>query len=298
LDLTQVRALLSSSSEGLQIAVKQKLLPQEVVQYLETNPQAFMSIFPASEKGGRPQRLALDEEHDARPMTRKEIAEETMCILNNILQGSDHHAPLPEALQHLDGGKTFSEMVVDAVAGSAWHPDDYGRRPLPKVGSEIKPCEVEFTHETTVSCILRLRGQGHVVALNFASAINPGGGFLGGAEAQEESLARSSSLYPCLDKFRDCHYSLPLNGGCYTHSMIFSPNVPFFRDDDGNLQTPACCSVITSPACNTKRIKGSRSLAEARSIMKERARRVFHLAAAEHADVLILGAWGCGVFGG
>ena len=30
-----------------------------------------------------------------------------------------------------------------------------------------------------------------------------GGGFLGGAQAQEESLARSSGLYPCLTKFQD-----------------------------------------------------------------------------------------------
>jgi len=35
----------------------------------------------------------------------------------------------------------------------------------------------------------------NVICLNFASAKNPGGGFLGGSQAQEESLARSSGLY-------------------------------------------------------------------------------------------------------
>ncbi|HBR75644.1 MAG TPA: TIGR02452 family protein, partial [Cyanobacteria bacterium UBA11159] len=34
--------------------------------------------------------------------------------------------------------------------------------------------------------------------LNFASAKNPGGGFLRGTQAQEESLARSSALYKSL----------------------------------------------------------------------------------------------------
>ncbi len=37
-----------------------------------------------------------------------------------------------------------------------------------------------------------------VLVLNFASARNPGGGFLGGSQAQEESLARSSALYASL----------------------------------------------------------------------------------------------------
>jgi uncharacterized protein (TIGR02452 family) len=59
-------------------------------------------------------------------------------------------------------------------------------------------CEV--ANETTLSGISRLVGEraGPVAALNFASARNPGGGFLGGSQAQEESLARSSALYASL----------------------------------------------------------------------------------------------------
>merc|ERR1712008_39917 len=142
---------------------------------------------------------------------------------------------------------------------------------------------------------------GHIAVLNFASATNPGGGFKGGAQAQEESLARSSALYPCLAKFVDCHYSLPLKSGLYTHSLIFSPLVPFFKDDDGHLCPPRLCSVVTSPACNAKKINDKsdkRLVAQVCSAMRERVRRVFHLAAAENVRVLILGAWGCGVFGG
>jgi uncharacterized protein (TIGR02452 family) len=40
----------------------------------------------------------------------------------------------------------------------------------------------------------RLAAGGAVAALNFAAAGSPGGGFLAGARAQEESIARSSGL--------------------------------------------------------------------------------------------------------
>merc|ERR1719273_1331882 len=59
--------------------------------------------------------------------------------------------------------------------------------------------------------------------LNFASARNPGGGFSTGAEAQEESIARSSGLYPCLTKYFS-EFFVPnrrAKSGKYTNAMIF-----------------------------------------------------------------------------
>lgn len=61
-------------------------------------------------------------------------------------------------------------------------------------------CRLEIENQSTLAAIRSLVGEGAepVAALNFASARNPGGGFLGGSQAQEESLARSSGLYPSL----------------------------------------------------------------------------------------------------
>ena len=60
---------------------------------------------------------------------------------------------------------------------------------------------VQVTNETTLGAARRLVDWGlRPVALNFANGICPGGGFLGGARAQEEVLCRSSGLHATLDR--------------------------------------------------------------------------------------------------
>lgn len=139
-----------------------------------------------------------------------------------------------------------------------------------------------------------------VLALNFASAKNPGGGFLNGSQAQEESLARASGLYPALLKCREYYDLHRLNESClYTHSMILSPDVPVFRDDDDDLvDSPWLCTFLTSPAVNRGCILNNQPALEARiePVMRERVQRVLALAAVEGYRHLVLGAWGCGVF--
>src|SRR5205814_6075588 len=115
----------------------------------------------------------------------------------------------------------------------------------------------EVTNETTLDAARRLAAEGHrVVALNFASARHPGGGFLKGAIAQEESLCRSSGLYESLRDHEMYRYHAPMPGGMYTNYAIYSPDVPVFKNDDGELLAePYLCSFITSPAVNAGAIR-------------------------------------------
>ncbi|TFK74677.1 hypothetical protein BDN72DRAFT_893018 [Pluteus cervinus] len=94
-----------------------------------------------------------------------------------------------------------------------------------------------------------------VGVLNFASAKNPGGGFIRGAQAQEESIARSSTIYPSLitptaKRFYASHKKDP-KAGYYSHAMIYSPRVALIREDRGAWMVPIEVDVLTSPAVNT-----------------------------------------------
>ncbi|KAG6833628.1 hypothetical protein H0H87_004255 [Tephrocybe sp. NHM501043] len=144
--------------------------------------------------------------------------------------------------------------------------------------------------------------------LNFASAKRPGGGFLTGAQAQEESIARASTLYPTLmtaqaQKFYTLH-NHDSKDGYYSHAMIYSPGVAVFRDDSGGWIEPIEVEVVTSPAVNAgvvrKSLMGKLSAKATEErierVMKERMGRILFLFEQQGAKHIVLGSFGTGVF--
>lgn len=163
--------------------------------------------------------------------------------------------------------------------------------------------EFEVRNETTLMGAERLAKSEHfqkIGVLNFASAKNPGGGFLRGAQAQEESLARSSALYRSLLKcpdyydFHRSHKSL-----LYSDRIIYSPDCPVFKNDDGTLlEEPYLVDFITSPAPNAGEIRRNqpKDAEKIRDVLYSRGAKLLSLAVYHDCDALVLGAWGCGVF--
>jgi uncharacterized protein (TIGR02452 family) len=169
------------------------------------------------------------------------------------------------------------------------------------VAERPQAADIEVTGETTLQAAHRLveSGAPRVLALNFASAKNAGGGFLGGSGAQEESLARSSALYVTLQASREYYEENRRCKSClYTDHAILSADVPVFRDDDGNLlDRPYLVSFLTMPAANVGAIRaGSPDHGRVERVMRERVFYVLALAVAEGYQDVVLGAWGCGVF--
>jgi len=163
----------------------------------------------------------------------------------------------------------------------------------------IKPT-IEVTNETTTSAGLRLLNSGleNIVALNFASARNVGGGFLAGAVAQEEDLCRCSGLYLCI-KSKPIFYNKNIlcDDTFYTNHIIYSPNVPFFRNDNLDLLEEIFhISIISAPAPNVRAMENVDE-DNLRSILEIRAARILQIAIENNHENIILGAWGCGAFG-
>lgn len=152
---------------------------------------------------------------------------------------------------------------------------------------------------TTVQSILENSGHGNITALNFANAMYAGGAYVLGGNAQEESLCRASMLYYTIRTQKDYYHRNRLHVfPDYTDTMIYSENVPVIRNDDGTLlENPVLCNFITSPAVNRTFAKFMFSGKKINHIMYKRIEKIITLALEKKSDILILGAFGCGMFG-
>ncbi|MFL4908703.1 TIGR02452 family protein [Streptomyces sp. MMS24-I2-30] len=157
----------------------------------------------------------------------------------------------------------------------------------------------EVTGESSLEVAAR-SAPAPVAVLDFASACNPGGGYLNGAQAQEEALCRASALYTCLRRapeFYDHHRAH--RDPFYIDRVIHSPAVPVFRDDRGALlDEPFTAGFLTAAAPNAGVVRRSapQRAGELPQALAVRAERVLEVAAAHGYRRLVLGAWGCGVF--
>jgi uncharacterized protein (TIGR02452 family) len=187
----------------------------------------------------------------------------------------------------------WKQAVDAAVAAKVSLPPD---APLPlSEQARFAATRVTVTNETTLGAARRLTDEGlRPLALNFANGVEPGGGFLRGARAQEEALCRSSALVLtlCADPMYDAHRrDAPHESSDW---VILSENVPVFRSDDGrSLEPPWLLSFATCAAPFATDVGQPRSA----DLLRARIHRVLAVARAYGYDTLVLGAWGCGAFG-
>lgn len=140
-----------------------------------------------------------------------------------------------------------------------------------------------------------------VACLNFASPRRPGGSFREGTSAQEESLARSSTLIMSLESATARqYYEERTRDGLHSHSMVYSPGVAFIKDDDGNPHPPYMVNIVTSAAVNAgeylyKRGASREVQKEIEMEMEERMARVLQLCELRRDRVLVLGCFGTGM---
>lgn len=192
-------------------------------------------------------------------------------------------------------------------AASLIRPEDWVRRVQLEANMSRRhedPWDLVVTNTTTLAATEQMNREYPtenesactLMVLNFASARNPGGGWLRGTATQEESSARSSTLVGSLEQ---CPEYYRANRECgsarYTDHAIWSDGVTFFRDDYGNFVAPYRANVLTIPAPN---LSGDVPLdpEAVHATLKHRIGCVLLEAAYMRQKYLVLGAWGCGVF--
>ena len=136
----------------------------------------------------------------------------------------------------------------------------------------------------------------YTAVLNFASYKNPGGQFINGSKAQEECLCHESYLYNVL-KGRIGYYKINhknKNRSLYTDRALYSPNVRFTKECKD-----VFCDVITCAAPNKTAAQKYCNVSDEENskVLKERIEFILKIAQDNGVDNLILGAYGCGVFG-
>ena len=224
---------------------------------------------------------------------RREIARETLAILEkgSYISPGGKEISLKQFQQQAEGGtRVYAATELDPPLESHM-PEDLGIQ-----------TEFQVVHATTLDATREVITAGiqDPMVLNFASAKNPGGGFLNGSQAQEESIARASGLYPCLLNGQTYYELHRKTRSCmYTDTMIYAPKVPIFKDEEGTLmEHMVCASILTSPAVNAGVVHRNEPdrIPEIEPIMRQRIAKVLLMGKLHQHHTLILGAWGCGVF--
>ena len=119
--------------------------------------------------------------------------------------------------------------------------------------------------------------------------------------AQEESLALATTLYLPLSKTAKPMYDrneMNPKLGFYNDLIVYSPDVLVFRDDDGEFIEKAFpIAVISVPAVNAGNVRDNvkKKTARIKTVMESRCTAILKVAKYD-TEILILGAFGCGVF--
>ena len=204
--------------------------------------------------------------------------------------------------------------INESIAGQkiTWEEDP------PAVGEERydHPAALVITPDRTFEAAVKYLKTGkQICVLNFASSVTPGGGVTTGMSSQEESLCRISTLYPALNDrgtagfFYSRHRQMIRSGEMNRKNRddcIYTPGVKVIREDTFDCDMLPKekwydVDVITCAAPDFRFDNTGRMYrpdeAELMAVLEKRWKRILSVAACNKADILILGAFGCGVFG-
>ena len=178
--------------------------------------------------------------------------------------------------------------------------------------------EITVTQDRSYQAAMRLAAENEgsrIAVMNFANAFQAGGGVTSGAGAQEECLCRTSTLYPLLyrhylsNTFYKHHRTL--NTPKATDALVYTRDVVICKTDEDLPQrmpreqwTKVDVITVAAPDLRDKSnihvpVVGGGTYMNSAELFGYHVKRAIHVltcAAAKGADILVLGAFGCGAF--
>ena len=219
-----------------------------------------------------------------------------------------------EKVEYVNGTYTtkscdLQKLLKKMIGGTRIY-NDKSTYALPYKNFQSTPNYFVLNDTTIKGALFLFGGNNKVGILNFASAIKAGGGWINGRVAQEEDIMRKTTLFPSLviqDKFYKEHTK---DNPFYSNTIIYSPNVYIMKDENFQYRALKEINVVTSAAVNLTDIKNNLILSNylndynnknnvdlVTEIMKKRMQRILLIFAENNIKNIVLGAFGCGVFG-
>ncbi|MCD7906190.1 MAG: TIGR02452 family protein [Clostridium sp.] len=245
----------------------------------------------------------IQERERQKEMRKKKniaILEDTLAILEQggyAKDGRDVHLTFsPEQLR---------EIQVYLPEQLASLTDTEREKPQAQSASCTFACENEDALVLAQKQYQALKNAGEptpkVLVLNLASATRPGGQTRNGASAQEEDLCRRTSLLLSLEsegakRYYDYNNARKTRMG--SDGVLLSPNVEVVKDASSEtLSEPFPISVMSCAAPMVRLGLEGMSQQEYEEMLYRRIQGMLLVAASQGYRHLILGAFGCGVYG-
>ncbi len=220
-----------------------------------------------------------------------------------------------DTMDWIQNDPTLSASILAAKQNTTvFYEDDYPVFDSSKTGDTI----ISVSGDRSYQAAMRLRRENpdaKIAVMNFANAFHAGGGVTNGSSAQEECLCRTSTLYPLLnrrtlhDSFYKHHYDL--NTPKATDSLIYTEGVIICKTDEElpkrmpqeewvtvDVITIAAPDLRDKSNIHVPHVNGGTYMNDV-ELFGYHVKRAIHMltcAAAKGADILVLGAFGCGAF--
>lgn len=220
-----------------------------------------------------------------------------------------------DTLKRIDTDPLLRELTQTAIHSTRIIKEGFASQKLP----DYTDSRICFEENLTLLTAYRYAdSKSHTAVLNFANPIEPGGGVLRGASAQEEYLCRASNLYPCLISeqakgYYEYHKNIHRanqSGNMFIGSdmLIYSPGITFFREDQNYFPEKDChpsqiyserwrtLDVITCAAPFFSASGYVLPEGDLCHLFCRRIKNILEIAIEHNIQTLILGAFGCGAF--